>query len=65
MLSTMYWILLVYGIYSVLLFTIALNTKNLGSAVIFKIIPFVGGIISMLIGLDGLGFIKLSSILLK
>lgn len=65
MINFINWVVLLYGVYSVLLLALIMDTKNLRSAVVFKIIPFISGIGCILVGLDRLGFIDITSIILK
>lgn len=65
MINFINWVVLLYGVYSILVLALVMNTKNFRSAVVFKIIPFISGIGCILVGLDRLGFIDIASIILK
>jgi len=65
MINFINWVVLLYGAYSILLLALAMNTENFRSTILFKIIPFIGGISCIIIGLDRLEFINVASIILK
>lgn len=65
MVNVLFWVLLLYGIYSCLVFGFMMNSKNSKSAIVFQVIPFIGGVASILVSLHMLQFIDLFKIFLK
>lgn len=51
------YILLISGLYSILM-SFVLNTKNWKSALMFKFIPFIFGMVQLIIGLQLTGFLE-------
>jgi hypothetical protein len=64
MVNLILWGLLVFGMFNIVM-SFASMTKNFWSAVIYKVIPFVGGVSCIIIALNQLEFINLQTIFIK
>lgn len=65
MLNLMYWVLVLGGLYVAIMIGIVTRGGNTLSVFMLNIPPFIVGIVSFIVGLDLLGFVNLSSIILK